>query len=438
MGADTQYMKATTETVTRMPVPHATHWLLSLYLGVAPIYWLPDIELLWWRGAKIGLFGLAIGSVLLVALTKNRLRLPGGLAGPLGFAALVTASLPGLVQTPVLVRTAMFLMDVAYGAVFLWCFYNVARYDQGAAQRVLMRGVLLMAGFVALALAYTALGLSGWQAPCGNADFATTGLACNRVEWSNALALYLCIALAFAVRQDLTWDNRCCHLGIALILLVAQVLSGGRGGLVASVMALGVFAMLLFAWRTKLLGVVVLLGATALIGTVELSEDWQRRLRIDALPERPQDIGDWDYYSAGRVGQVLTAVEAIRERPLTGYGIGVVKAEFRGEDFEIHNLWLKWATNSGLLAPLLFGALIVVVLRRAWGLVRSPPVAYKPTAAACGLIVVAGLGTSLFEGEALIGEFQNTALWWAALGIVLGMATNAKKAPTVRPRASHA
>ncbi len=424
-----------------MPIPHASYWLLSLYLGVAPIYWLPGIDLLWWRGAKIGLFALAIGSVLMAALTNSRadrLRLPGGLAGPLGFAALVAASLPGLVQTPELVRVAMFLMDVVYGAVFLWCFYNVARYDRGAAQRILMRGVLLMAGFVALALAYTALGLSGWQAPCGNADFATTGFACNRVEWSNALALYLCIALAFAVRQDLAWDNRLSYLGIALILLAAQVLSGGRGGLVASVMALGVFAMLLFAWRTKLLGVVVLLSAAALIGTVELSEDWQRRLRIDALPERPQDVADWDYYSAGRAGQVLTAVDAIQERPLAGYGIGVVKAEFRGADFEIHNLWLKWATNFGLLAPIVFAALIAVVLRRAWRLARSPPVAYKSTAVACGLIVVAGLGTSLFEGEALIGEFQNTALWWAALGIVLGMAANADEAGSTGPAASHA
>ncbi len=49
-----------------------------------------------------------------------------------------------------------------------------SRHHGAAKRRILVRGMLLTAGFVAVALGYTALGLSGWQTPCGNADFATT------------------------------------------------------------------------------------------------------------------------------------------------------------------------------------------------------------------------------------------------------------------------
>ncbi len=414
-----------------MRTPHASSWLLSLYLGLAPIYWLPGIDLLWWRGAKLGLFGLAVGSVFAAMLVNARntgFRLPRGLSGPLGFAALIAAAVPGLLQTSELVRVAMFLMDVAYGALFLWCFYNVARADEREAHRILVRSVLLIAGFVAVAVAYMALGLSGWQSPCGKGDFAATGFGCHRAAWSNALALYLSVAVVFAFRRDLAWDNRYCYIGIAVLLLATQVLSAGRGGIVASLVALGVFAALLFPWRTKLVGAVALLCAFVLVPAIDPSEDWQRRWRLDRVPERPQSIADWDYYSAGRVSQILTGVDALRQQPLVGYGIGAVKAEYAGEDIEIHNLWLKWATNFGLLAPLILAALVCSALGRAWRLLSRSRIAFKSTVAASGLVVVAGLGASMFGGETLFGEFQNTALWWAALGLILGVAANAQAA----------
>lgn len=426
---------------TSRAIPRAGYWLLALYLAVAPIYWLPGVDLTLWRGAKLALFALAVGTVFMGVLADHRdskVRLPRGLAGPLGFAALVAVAVPGLAQTANPARVAMFLMDIAYGALFLWCFYNVARADEQEARRILVRSLLLIAGFVTVAMAYTALGLSGWQSPCGTADFATTGFACKRVAWSNALALYLCIALAFAVRRDLAWDNRWCYIGIALLLLAAQVLSGGRGGIVASLVALGVFAVLLLPWRVKLVGVAVVLAAIMLVPAVELSDEWQRRLRLDVVPERPQSVADWDYYSAGRVSQILVAVEAFRERPFVGHGIGAVTANFRGTDFEIHNLWLKWATNFGVLAPLILLVLAGSVLTRAWRLLWRSSVGYKSTVAAGGLIVVAGLVASMFGGETLLGEFQNTALWWAALGLVLGTAAKDREPTEANPATEEA
>jgi hypothetical protein len=85
--------------------------------------------------------------------------------------------------------------------------------------------------------------------------------------------------------------------------------------------------------------------------------------------------------------------------------------------------------ESGVLLPIVFFAIICVVLQKALRLARNL------RGDALGrddrlfmlsliLIVLSGVVLSFFEPNVLIGAFQNSAIWWAAAGTILGYRAN--------------
>lgn len=398
------------------PLPRAASWLLTLYLGTAPVQWLPGVHYEWLAPFKVLLFVVAVGMVF-VGTSRTRLRLPGGLAGPLGFAALAALAVPGLAQSS-LVLSAGYIVDVVSGAAMLWCFYNVARLDPDAAKIIVDRSAMILAAFgvLALVLAFAGLGL---QSSCSTASFRATAFGCSRTAWSGGLALYLPVLVVFAFRRDIGVLRRWLYLALAAGGLAAQAGVGGRAGLVASFVVVAVFLYYFMPMRWKVLGsAVALLAATAVTIPTTLSE----QLRLDEIPENPTSLMDWNYVSSGRIGGAFQAAAFIAERPLAGHGIGAVRAEFRGGRPEIHNLWLKWAAYCGVLAPLLFLGLVTVLLAQARRLARVVD-GHRSVAVASGLVIVAGLVLSMLEPGTPLGEFQNNALWWAAAGLIVGMAS---------------
>lgn len=210
--------------------------LLAAYLGVAPVRWLPGVDAAFWSFGKFALFVAAVGLAFSCVVRRGRartFRLPAGLAGPLGFAALGMLSVPGMVQAPEYARAASFLMDLAYGAAFAWCFYNIARTDQRAAQRILAGGTTLFAGFVAVAVALRLEGSFNSAAGCGAQNFRTAAFGCGSTSWSIAMAVYAALPLVFALRRDLAWDNRIFYAGLFLLFFAAAAIAGGRGGLLS-------------------------------------------------------------------------------------------------------------------------------------------------------------------------------------------------------------
>ena len=379
------------------------------------MHWLPGVDYEWMARGKILLFVVAVGSVF-VGTSPRRLLLPGGLAGPLGFAALAALAVPGLAQSS-LDLTAGYLNDVVSGAAMLWCFYNVARLDSIAARVIVERSAMILAALGILAL-LAAQATVGWQSSCAVASFSDTGFGCSRTGWSGGLALYLPVLVVFAFRRDIGVVRRWLFLALAVGVLAGQAGAGGRAGVVASFIVIAAFVYYFMPRRWKVLGsVAALVAAAAVTVPTTLSE----QLRLDLIPEEPTSLMDWNYVSSGRVGGAFQAAGYIAERPFAGHGIQAVRAEYRGGRPEIHNLWLKWAAYCGVLAPLLFLGLVIVLL------VQARRVAYmgdrhRSVAVAAGLVVVAGLVLSMLEPGTPFGEFHNNSLWWAAAGLIVGMA----------------
>lgn len=414
---------------TRRPFSASVYggWLLSLYLGLAPVYVLPGIEYEHLRLAKGLLLAAALALTLLPPLLAGRLRLPGGLLGPLGFLGLLLLSVPGMAQARELSLVWMFLLDIGLGAAFLWCFFWLARQGEDV-YLILLRGLVIIAAFAAAAVVVVLFRIPDWGSPCGEfwRPLYNSGFATARTVWSISLALFL--PLAVLLRQRTRERGALLALALSVAagagILVSQFISGGRGGILASLIVL---AGLLLAGASRWLAV-GLAGVLALIGVALIDDTCRSHLQRDPAVQSPEFSGpriveQLDTFSTDRVTGYITGLEKTAVRPFLGHGLGQVRIKGRWKPFiEIHNLWLKWAVYCGVLAPLLFAAMAAWVLWMAWRLLAGEGAAESRAAvAALTLIVVAGLAASMIEPDALIGAFQFTAVWWAAAGILAGL-----------------
>ena len=401
-------------------------WLLSVYLGLAPVSQLPGVgdDLL--RLVKGALLAGGLAIVLLPPLLERRLRLPGGWLGPVAFLGLFALSTPGLVQARESAMVFTFLKDLALTAAFFWCFFRLAR--EGEDVRIIFtRAIGIMAALAAVALAETLLvWLFYGAAPLDQGRVGIHGFGIKPTSWSISLAFFLPLTL-LPLTTSRNWRRLAPVVIVAAILVASQFVSGGRTGLLGSLIAIIAVGLILSGSRWARLA---LLAGILIAGGIVFSRDtYSRHLSIDQLFTDPlyEETDDYwegvtglEAFSTGRIQGYETALDMIAQRPFHGHGIEqVIIVTPVGEHIEIHNLWLKWATYSGVLAPLLFAVMAGVIVYNGAGLLRVRGGRRLP--AAMFLIVTLGLLATLFEPEALLGAFQYTAIWWAAAGVLVGL-----------------
>ena len=390
---------------------------MSLYLGVAPVYWLPGMSPDLLRSMKIGLFILAVGFVFLHGQTVRGV-VPRGLWGPVGFIALIFFSVPGLVQAVDLSSRVEFVMDVGFGAVFLWCFFNAQWRGDIDAGVVLGRSLAVISIFIACTIVNSLTGLPSWQSPYGH-TLTEGGFGSMRTGWSNGLALFLPSVLFLLgdrpLRKSVIRHLSC--LVILICLVASQFLAGGRAGMLLSILTIVVLTCL----RPQF--AILTFSALLLAAVLALPENWYMHMRLDRLEVGVKSLEDLDHFSAQRIGGYLMAVDLLKERPWIGYGIGqVIYETSNARHTEIHNLWLKWMVYCGVLAPLFFLIMVIRLLGIAfqqlrlaarWGDARS--------VAALVLTLLLGILLTMAEPNPLVGTFQTSAVWWAVAGTVLGL-----------------
>ena len=457
-------------------------WMLSIYLGLAPVYWLP-IPIIGGEDNRTPLlivkFLLIAGGVSL-ALTsdwmRSRFRFPSLLLGPLGFVLLFALSLPGVIQAPSARTSIQFALDIVFAALFLWCFFNLTRRGPSVfavfkRAFIILAVLATIAAVVVLASAddlYPHRWDSGFEAGFGNKGSG----------WSIALSLYLPVALMFMI----TWEGVSARIwgilrGAAVYAVFAsQFISGGRAGLLTSLVVLAVFAFVR-STRVMLIAVAVaLVATTAIFGNAS----WGRYLGLHFFPAdfvadpfRVERVGatptpaptptpspaaatgsgtgtgaagtgagaaaaaqpseferQVDTFSASRVTTLRKGLQGIQDRPFTGHGLRannmLTVREAWGatkQNIEIHNLWIKWGAYTGLAGPIMMAIILIAIMRvgarnlsAAWRYARD-----RMAATAFCLILIVGAIATMFEPNVLVGSFQLTALWWAAAGAALGM-----------------
>jgi O-antigen ligase len=131
----------------------------------------------------------------------------------------------------------------------------------------------------------------------------------------------------------------------------------------------------------------------------------------------------------------MQALSLILDKPIIGHGLDYFDATTGIEAGEIHNFWLRITTQGGL--GVLFFMLVFVsntvkqgfLVSRSHGLTSTEMALARASTAA----LLSGLAMSMFEPHALIGSFQTSAMWWTAVGIVVGFSAKLARLRRIRP-----
>lgn len=412
-------------------------WLLSLFLALGPVYWLPGISMKALQRFDWGILLAALALVFGAELMKDRRPFPAGLLGPLGFGGILLLWLPGLYQASDSFRVIVFVYELGGSGAFFWCFYCIAR-DGGDVRAIFQRAFIIIASLAGIALFRTLLNTLDWQSPC-LWDYAyRVGFSIRHTTWSAGLAVFVPAgALLFLPSSGRPWLRKLIGIVGIVALVGSQFVSSGRAGFLSSLLALGALA-LLPAFR-RMTAIVILAGLA--ISIPFLNSSCARHLKLDrigvaadeyvfadaALNPSALPLNSLDNFSARRIRGYLLGLEKIRERPLLGHGLEQVLIDTPWSEYQtqIHNLWIKWGAYTGVAAPLLLMALVMLILRGGWRLFRSrrKSTVKRAEAAALGLILLSGLLISMLEIDIPIGIFQRTAIWWAAAGSLAGAAS---------------
>jgi O-antigen ligase len=352
-------------------------------------------------GSLSSLVGLLLGIALLAQLlTSRRGSAQLGLALPIWLAYLGLSGLSLFWSIAPRATADDFL--VLASQVLLFAALTITRFDEAALRRfgtaLVLGGVLV----VIYGLAQLTF-LGGLPAPDGRA--ARFG---NDLLGANNQAASLLLPLAIAVGRALSGParSRVANTAAALMLLFGIMMTGSRGGLLATVAVLGAVVLLNAGRRAMKVALVV---AAALVLVV-------------VLVVKPGGVGQRqlkETSSSGRSDIWAVGLYACRLYCLTGAGGGAfptvyhqelesvtdARVQERGSSFEPHNIFLLAVIEVGVLGLLL----VVLGLSTALvGALRLPPAMRGPPVAALLGTVVSSFFLSNLEFK----------FFWAVLAYV--------------------
>jgi hypothetical protein len=353
-------------------------------------------------GSLSSLLGLLLGISLVAQLATSR---RGSAAIPLAVPVwLAYLGLSGLTLFwSIAPQATVADFGVLASQVLLFVAMAVTRFDEIALRRF---GTALVIGGVLVVLyglaQLTVLG--GLPAPDGRAArFGNDLLGAN----NQAAALLLPIAIASGRALAGRARSRVTHTAVLLLLLFGVLMTGSRGGLLATVVVLGTMLLLSEGRRSTRLALVAAAGVLVLVVFVAAPGGVGSR----QLKEGTSSTGRSDIWAVG--------VHSCRLYCLTGAGGGAfptvyhqelesvpeARVQERGSTFEPHNIFLLAVIEVGVLG------LLLIVVGLGSGLISSlrlpPGMRGPPTAALFGTVV-----SSFFLSNL---EFK---FFWAVLAYV--------------------
>ncbi|CAM2007877.1 O-antigen ligase family protein [Acanthopleuribacter pedis] len=397
-------------------------WMLTFYLGIAPIYWLPAVPMQALFVLKLGLVALSVVLVFMQSLViRGNIMFPKGLAGPMGWILLVVTAAPGFFQaTPAAGFTRFY--DSILIFVFSWTFYNLTHNGVNVL-KIFWHAGLMITGFASLTLLHALTGLPSWQAPVPSLEPLTlsrVGFHMLSSGWACGIVLFLPLLLAILyayhahrfIRSSTT--TAAAGVGLFFILFASMFVVSGRTGLLAATVV-AMFIALKMVSRT----VGLMLSGGIGLAAYQSWERYFNHLRFDRL--RSSEMDDISRFSSGRVDGYLEGVRLIMERPFTGHGFDTLDMrEYGIIAKDIHNLWLKMAGDAGIFYPIAFSCILATYALKFKRILDLTP---EPNArrfyTTFGLIIPCGLIVASLSPTGIFGSFQNNAVFWAAIGYLL-------------------
>ena len=218
------------------------------------------------------------------------------------------------------------------------------------------------------------------------------GYGMLRTGWSGGLAVLVvfnCYFLSIGYEKH----KRLIYLGLILCFIM-QILSGGRGGILTSLIAL----MMLMFFRKEY--IIMLCFVVVSVFLVVLNFEYLiEAMRLDRLN------GEYGGVTAGRSTQYVIALRMMIENGFLPLGADGYADEFLayGIHNSLHNVWLNFAIQYGLLSTIF---LVILVVKY----VSNSQVGFGSK-----MILLSGLIPTLFEPSAIFVNVSNYLAWWFIL-----------------------
>lgn len=388
--------------------------VVGIYLGLAPIYWLPGISAESLGNIKIALFIFSVAVISVSALLGNKMRLPRGILGPIGLALTLLSTAGGLMQSE---SSLIFSTLKDYLLVFsaLWITFILLQIKINIEQTLTLSAAMIASACAVVAASKYVDGLDFH----GPAQFRAehlwiSGFGSLRTGWSNGVALYVApLALAFGRKNTGLWIAlKVCAAAAIGAIVITQYTVGGRAGLLASLIILG------FTFnqqgKRKYLIALSAIAAMLILSNIDSVYTQMRISREEGTQHHKAD--NLNTISAGRLQGSMIGLEKAMESPLFGNGLQSI---IIGHD-EIHNLWIRLAAECGFFAPIVLLCIVYKILRAAYATSRAnrnrPETRFRLNIYIGGL--VAGVFISMLEPRMILGTFQTSIMWWVFAGIV--------------------
>jgi O-antigen ligase len=244
------------------------------------------------------------------------------------------------------------------------------------------------------------LGLPGFSKTLVDQRLTAMGFNPNALAYTMGMAAQALIGFGIDHTYRKRW-RRVTFLVLSLLPLTAMVYTGSRGGILASMTGVTVYALPYYRSKRKMMAILGV--AIAVLSVIYLVlNDQSTRVRF----ERSYEQGE----TAGRNNIFAAAVEMISEKPLLGWG-NVAGSELGlrtgAWSRDTHNLFLHLLTTTGLLGTIPFLIGLGLCVRAAWT-ARVCSLGLLPLVWLVTMIVVSMSGTPIAD-----------KLLWLALALSL-------------------
>lgn len=361
--------------------------ILVLYIILSVVNWLPFINNNIVRVLKYIIFIF----IFYYEFKNFQFRYPSFYLSPYGLLLILFSMSFGMILSP----NINAIIDILLPFIILWIF----NFDKEFYYKAIYKSSIIIALICTLQIVSYYTGFFDIEANGPwDSSFSKSGFGGYSTGYSDSLFLFVPF-LVFWHRIN-NKKKYSFETFAILSIIIVQYITGGRAGLVASLLVFFFGYKMSNFYRLLLIGLMIIFFQ---------SEDFLVQMRI--VNPYGEEITE-DQITSGRIGINTYYFEKFKENPFFGYGFGS-KKEFG--NIEAHLVWLKNAFNGGiiyLIFLLLIFLNILYMFKNNYSLSRHEKKLF------INLFFISFIITFL-EPNYLIGSVQGEFVYWLLISLLL-------------------
>tara|TARA_R110002073_G_scaffold72537_1_gene177589 strand:- start:613356 stop:614324 length:969 start_codon:yes stop_codon:yes gene_type:complete len=231
------------------------------------------------------------------------------------------------------------------------------------------------------------------------ATFGQSGFGGYRTGYSNSLFLYIPILVFWhRVKQKSVFSV---EIILIFSIIFAQYISGGRAGVIASVVVLLIWLRVSLVYKIGFLSFILFASQLEVV---------QEQFRIQDLETSDKTL---DKISSGRVVLNTYYFDKVKESPFFGYGFGKKTNMLLGT--EAHIVWLRNAFNGGLF----YLGFIIFIFISIYQNVKNNFTLTSEEYKLFYSMFFTTLIITFLEPNYIIGSVQGEIVYWVVISLLL-------------------